>query len=87
MMIFLVLIILTVMPYVFLALIKKGITRKKFSLITSLFFGSLLFILSILYVDKHAIAIGLFMFISMIVGIYPTIYLLFPKLQKKVLSK
>ncbi len=83
----LVLLLFFVIPYLLLALLKKGMTRKWFSLVTVLIYGSLFFLISIMFLERYSIGIGVFMFIGMIIGGYPMAYLLFPTLHKKVFSK
>ncbi len=79
------LILFSGLPYVLALLLKRGITRKRFALLLSVAYGFVFFLISIMFVEQeYSLVIGILMCIGMIVGIYPTIYLLYPHLIKTI---
>ena len=68
-------------------LLKKGITRRWFALLTSLLYATLFLFLSIMFVYNDSIVIGVIMFLCMMIGGYPTAFLLYPLLQKAIVTK
>jgi hypothetical protein len=76
------------LPYIFSWLLKHGMTRKPFSLAFAATYGSVLFLLTVLFGNQeYRLAIAIFMFISMIVGGYPSAYFLYPSLARIILRK
>jgi ABC-type spermidine/putrescine transport system permease subunit I len=78
------LVLFIALPYILRVLLKKGIIRRKFAIVTSLSYATLFFLLSIMYVNHDSVVIGVIMFVCIIIGGYPTAYLLFPILHKTV---
>jgi hypothetical protein len=74
-------------PYILRILLKKGITHRRFALLTSLLYATLFFLLSIMLAKNDAVVIGTILFICMIIGGYPSAYFLYPILNKSVTSK
>lgn len=77
----------TSLPFVLRILLKKGISKRQFAFLTSLYYATLFFLLSIMFAAKDSLLIGTILFICMMLGGYPTAYLLYPIIQKIVISK
>ena len=71
-------------PYLFRYILKKDVSRRGFALLTSLILAFTFFLLSVLFVKDDSLIIGIAMFVLILVGGYPTQYLLFPILSKYV---
>ena len=68
-------------------LLNRELTRNHFSLFVSTSMAVIFFLISIMYGDKHPIIIGLLMVLFAIAGGYPTAYLGYPILMKRIPHK
>ncbi len=82
--IIIILLLFTCLPIVLRILLKRGVSRKLFAVLTSFLYSILLLLLSVIFISKNSIIIGVIMFLCMMIGGYPTAYLLFPTLYKIV---
>jgi hypothetical protein len=74
------------LPYLFRLMLKKGVKRIRYALLTSFLLALTFFILSILFVNEDQFVIGLVMFVLTFIGSYATQYLLYPPLERYVNS-
>ena len=71
-------------PYLFRFIIKKGVSRHRYAMLTSLILALTFFLLSILFVTDDPFSVGTIMAILSLIGGYPTQYFLYPITSKVV---
>lgn len=71
-------------PYLFRFIIKKGVSRHCYAMLTSLILALTFFLLSILFVTDDTFLIGTVMFILALIGGYPAQYFLYSIISKYV---
>lgn len=75
------------LPISYRFLLNMGLSRQWYALLTSILLGLAFLFLSILFVEEDALLIGGIMFVTSLIGGYPTQYLLYPKLRAQARLK